>query len=67
MTDPIFQHEADESVGDPSPEGLARFAAHQEKAARAEHIASMAWLSRVLAGVDTDRLPAHYDHPVTAA
>lgn len=52
MTDPIFQHEPDESVGDPSPEGLARFAADMEKAARAEHIAQQAWLSRVLAGVN---------------
>ena len=57
MTDPIFQHEADESVGDPSPEGLARFAAEQEKAARAERLAQQAWLSRVLAGVNP-----HWDH-----
>lgn len=64
MTDPIFQHEPDESVGDPSPEGLARFAAAQEKAARAEHIATMAWLSRLLVDVDTN---PHWDHAPSEA
>lgn len=59
MTDPIFQHEPDESVGDPSPVGLARFAADMEKAARAEHLAQQARLSRLLADVGTN---PHWDH-----